>query len=160
MSIIKPVLLLFICVMSGCMPQNDFIEESLMLHLNSDTGIITENEYSGWVSITVSGVGYISDTLQTDAIYLITENNQPIEDETTTKWGILIDTYSLCCEIYQHPPFAWSTNVYNPEHRYSFEYYVGTISRKITFSSGDNTIADNDGELVISVTTKPLFSGR
>jgi hypothetical protein len=158
--IIKIVLLAFICIMSGCGQHTDFTEETLILRLNSDNGITTENEYSGWVTITVSGTGHISDTLQTDALYLIGENNQPIEGDTTTRWGILIDTYSLCCEVYQHPPFAWATNAYNLENRYSFEYYIGTSSRQITFSSGDDTTSDNYGELVVDVTTKPLFSGR
>jgi hypothetical protein len=160
MKIIKSMLLLIFCIISGCKQHNDFAEEFLMLPLNSEVGVTTENEYSGWITISVAGTGYISSVLQTDAMYLITEDNQPIDDENTSKWGILIDNYSLCCEVYQSPPFARSTTAFNPAHRYSFEYYVGTSSRYVTFSSGDDSVSDNDGELAISVTTKPLFPGR
>lgn len=163
MKIIKLMLLLSLCVVSGCNERNNFtyIEESLVLPLSSEVGVTTENEYSDWVSVSVTSVGYVSSILQTDAMYLIADNNQLIDDNTqTSKWGILIDNYSLCCEVYQSPPFAWSTTAYNPAHIYSFEYYVGTSPQRIIFSSGDDTFTDNRGNLGIYVTTKPLFTGR
>lgn len=139
-------------------------EEKLIAHFGyGPNAITTEQEYSGLVNITVTGIGQASATQYSDAFYILTDNSgRPIEPWHPTlpyNWVLWING--------QHAENFIPGQIvppYRGDHTYSFE--INAPGGKLTFGVGDVGTGDNTGSYTITVRkgnatcSVPFFSQR
>ena len=165
------IVLIWVSILVGCTSPGDdnaYTMETLILDLASDGEATTVNSYVGWVTIEVVGSGYINDAIQIDAFYTFTENggliNRP--DERYSDWRFIINDcvvllYISCAEPGNPPDLADGNTRFNEDHHYRFGYLISSETpQTLTFFLGDSTQDDNQGQVDITVSTEPLFTGR
>ena len=114
---------------------------------NGPNGATTANTYTSNVTITVSGHGHASQSAESDAFYIYTDNSgNPITPEHHFDFGLCINQKPV--ENYVTVP------PYRNDHTYQFTISVGVSPQKLTFGVCDTYTADNTGAFTITVKGK------
>jgi len=135
----------------GCITEdigNDSnIRETLTVYFKDGaTGVSTENQYSGYVTIIVLGAGRASAAQMSDAFYVFTDFDgksiDPMRYDEFYNFTLWINGEPADTMIDSIPPF-------NPDHVYQFT--INAPGGRLVFAVGDIYVDDNDGSYVIMI---------
>mgnify|MGYP000356640810 CR=1 FL=1 len=122
--------------------------ELVVVPFNKIEPTLTQNTYSGTVTLNISGTGQAGNTDWSDAFYLYAHEDYVAYDPPLLQYFALeidgqraIETLGLL----ENPP------PYSSDHTYTVTYNVGTEPRRITFRISDSTVGDNTGEFRIEI---------
>lgn len=123
--------------------------ETLIAHfVNGPNGATSQQEYSGTVIITVSGIGQASSTQYSDAFYILTDNDgNPIEP-----WHATLLYNRVLWINGQHAEDSildQQVPAYRDDHTYTFE--IDAPGGYLAFGVGDVGTGDNTGSYAISI---------
>lgn len=110
------------------------------------TGVSTENQYSGPVTVLVLGTGQASGAQKSDAFYVFTDlNGENIEPMLYT------DFYNFALWINGEPADTLVDPIpsYNADHVYVFT--IKAPGGRLVFAVGDVYVVDNDGYYTIMI---------
>ena len=114
---------------------------------NGPNGATTANTYTGNVTITVSGHGHASQSAESDAFYIYTDNSgNPITPEHHFDFGLCINQKPVENYVAVSP--------YRDDHTYQFTISAGDSPQKLTFGVCDTYTVDNTGAFTITVKGK------
>ena len=126
---------------------------------NGSHAVTTRHEYSGTVTLTVSGIGQASSTAYTDAFYILTDySGNPIDPVHPQEFVFSINGHLAEDLIPGH-----QVPTYRPDHVYTFE--IDAPGGTLFMGVSDGFTADNTGSYVITIEgstlcTVPYFSQR
>ena len=122
------------------------VPEYLQVPFTKTGGVDTRNQYSGDVTVTVSGVGQSAGTSLNDAFYLFfdQQGNDITPPQPVSPFELYIDNAPAVDVIGARPP-------YQPDHVYVFTINVGPNPRTLNFGIGDTFVVDNDGSFTIGL---------
>jgi hypothetical protein len=155
---ISMFLVVLICSCTATTSNTTYVSEVITLNIAEFETIMSENEYSGWVTIGIAGLGSTTSDTSNDAFFAFQQNGDTLPNPWT-EFGIIINGFLLDC-FGQVVALAQCPTISSSEHRYLFEYYVGDEPVKMRFQITDTDYQDNDGMFTVTVSTEPLFTGR
>jgi hypothetical protein len=122
--------------------------------------VTTGNEYSGSVTLTVTGIGQASGTAYTDAFYLLTDSaGNPVPPTIPNGWTLAING-NLAKELIP----GQQVPAYQSNHSYTFQ--IDAPGGRLTFGVHDTYTLDNTGSYSVIINngtsgcTVPFFSQR
>lgn len=112
----------------------------------TSSGVPTTNTYQGKVTITVSGTGEASQTMQSDAFYIFTD----INGNSVTPFHPYRDCYVL--DINGQPADHFTTlPFYNANQNHTYTFTINAPGGVLTFDECDGNRTDNFGSYTIQV---------
>lgn len=122
--------------------------ETLMVPYDKLEATTSIRQYSGLVTLEISGTGKAAGSSYSDAFYLYTdEKGSPYQIPLTEAFDLEIDGQRAIAAlgVRHNPPY------YSTQHRYTVTYDVGIRSRTIQFRISDSYVVDNTGSFQISI---------
>jgi hypothetical protein len=119
--------------------------------------VTSQNEYSGIVTLTVSGIGQASGTSYTDAFYLISDySGNPTIPTYPAGWVLTING-QLAKDLIPNQQIP----SYKSDHTYTFE--INAPGERLIFGVSDTYTVDNSGRYIIEINAQsrgqvPYFS--